>query len=124
MTNESKKQKIRDFLSRSISEDLIDNLANYCLQNSWEDSEHLQNYFTGYFDELTDEAFCYYDHAIEYLRENDPSLQNSVKLAKDLGYNLERIDSCLLANILHQNERQKDELCKINFEELFTLINQ
>ena len=124
MTNNNKQQQIIDFLSRSIGEDLVDNLANYCLQNSWENSELLQNFFTGYFDELTDEAFCYYDHAIEYLRENDPSLQNSIEIASLDGYDLKTINSCVLANILHQNERRIDELCKINFEELFKLINQ
>ena len=124
MTNNNKQKQIIDFLSRSIGEDLVDNLANYCLQNSWENSERLQNFFTDYFDELTDEAFYYYDHAIEYLRENDPSLQNSIEIASLDGYDLKTINSCVLANILHQNERRIDELCKINFEELFKLINQ
>jgi hypothetical protein len=116
--------KIRDFLSQSIGEDLVDDLANYCLQDTWEDSEHLQNYFTGYFDELTGEAFIYYDQAIKYLSENDPSLRNSAELAADLGYDLKKIDCCLLANLLDQNDRRNEELSKINFQELFDLINQ
>jgi hypothetical protein len=120
----NKKQQIKDFLSQSISIDLIDGLTDYCLQDTWEDSEHLENYFTGYFDELTGEAFVYYYDAIEYLTENDPTLRNSVELAAGLGYDIKNIDSCTLANILHQNDRQKDELYKINFEELFNLINQ
>lgn len=123
MTNNNKKEQISDFLSQSISSDLVDDLADYCLQKTWEDSEHLQDYFTDRFYEMTNENFVYYYDAMEYLSENDPTLRNSVELAAYLGYDLKSIDSCLLANILHQNDRL-DELWAINFQELFNLISQ
>jgi hypothetical protein len=65
----------------------------------------------------------YYDAAIRYLSNNDPSLRNSVELAADLGYNLKDLDSCTLANILCQEE-QREDLAEVNFEELFALINR
>ena len=123
MSINNKKQQISDFLSQSIGDDLIDDLANYCLLKTWEDSEHLEDYFRDYFDELTGESFIYYEDAIKYLSENDISLQNSIELAVDLGYDLITIDSCMLANILHNSE-QREELGGVNFQELFNLINQ
>lgn len=139
--NDSKQHKIRDFLSKSISSDLIDDLANYCssntwkhsdliddlanycLSNTWQDSEHLKTYFTDYFDEITSEIFVDYNDAIKYLSKNDISLENSIEVAADLGYDINNIDSCILANKLYQNE-QRQELCNINFKELFNLIKQ
>jgi hypothetical protein len=121
--NNKKKQEISDFLSESISSDLVDDLADYCLQDIWDDSEHLQDYFTDRFYEMTGEQFVYCYDAIKYLSENDISLQSSIELADELGYNLKKIDSCALANILYQNDRL-EELGEVNFQELFDLINQ
>lgn len=121
--NNSKQKKIRDFLRQSISTLLIGDLADYCFSRTWQNSEHLENYFTDYFNELTGEEFVYYNDAIEYLSQNDISLQSSIEIAVELGYDLKSIDSCMLANLLHQNE-QRDQLCNINFNELFNLINQ
>jgi|SRR5690625_796301 len=67
-------------------------------------------------DELRDEAIeliheqevIYYSKAIKYLSENDPSLQISLELAKDLGYSLENINSELLATLLLQNELETE----------------
>ena len=122
--NIEKKQQVIDFLSKSIGGDLVDDLAQYCLEKNCEDSEQLENYFTDRFYEFTADAFVYYDDAINYLSRNDPSLQNSMELAAEFGYNLEKIDSCLLANILYQNDRSTEELGIVNFQELFNIINQ
>lgn len=46
----------------------------------------------------------YYHNAIEYLSENDPSLQESLGLAGDLGYTVENINSELLATLLKQED--------------------
>ena len=123
INNNNKKQEISDFLSQSISSDLIDDLAEYCLQKKWEDSEHLQDYFTDRFWEMTNEDFVYYYDAIKYLTENDPTLRNSIELATDLGYDMKNLDSCSLANILSQSE-ELEQLSEVNFQELFNLINQ
>lgn len=50
----------------------------------------------------------YYSVAIEYLSENDPSLNESLKLAKDLGFGLDSINSEVLASLLRSNNLQID----------------
>lgn len=54
----------------------------------------------------------YYARAMEYLSENDPSLNESMALAQDMGYEPKDINSELLASILaSQNVRNDfDEL--------------
>jgi hypothetical protein len=42
----------------------------------------------------------YYSTAIDYLKENDPSLRLSLELAEDLGYNLKQLTSETLASLL------------------------
>lgn len=82
-------------------------------------------------DDLTDEIdeqtngfqveIIYHNRAMEYLSENDPSLQYSLEIAKDLGFELENLNSETLATLLaSQNEREaydeiKDELNDILF---------
>ena len=124
MINIEKKQRISDFLSKSIGGDLVDDLAQYCLEKTWRGRDHLENYFNDFFYEITADVFVYYDNATNYLSRHDPSLQNSIELAADLGYNLKDLDSCKLANILYQNDRVTEELGDVNFEELFDIINQ
>lgn len=43
-----------------------------------------------------------YDVAAEYLKENDPSLRESMELAQESGYEINTINSELLANLLMQ----------------------
>jgi hypothetical protein len=42
----------------------------------------------------------YYSEAIQYLKENDPSLKDSIEIAIDFGYNIKDINSELLASLL------------------------
>jgi hypothetical protein len=57
----------------------------------------------------------YYSRAMEYLMENDISLQNSMQLAADLGYTLENINSELLASLL-ASQYTMEELYKCEHE--------
>ena len=43
----------------------------------------------------------YYSRAIEYLKENDPSLSESLGIASEMGYSLEDLDSEKLASLLN-----------------------
>ena len=54
--------------------------------------------------ELTTCEVIYYSNAINYLQENDPSLQESLGIASDYGYSLEDINSELLASLLKTEE--------------------
>ena len=59
----------------------------------------------------------YYSNAIEYLRENDPSLKESLAIASEYGFELGSLSSETLASLLKsQNERE-------NFSELESEIN-
>jgi hypothetical protein len=78
------------------------------------------------YDELSDngyfnEEIIYYSKAIEYLKENDCSLSESVELATEYGYTLENINSELLASLHASKKKERDfwefvapELDKIN----------
>ena len=61
-----------------------------------------------YLEELVCEVeVIYYSRALEYLRENDPSLVESTQLARDMGFDGE-LNSELLATILKQNYCQRE----------------
>jgi hypothetical protein len=47
----------------------------------------------------------YYSRAIEYLSENDPSLQESLELAADMGYSPADLNSEVLATLLNQQNQ-------------------
>lgn len=53
---------------------------------------------------INETQIVYYNDAMDYLKENDPSLQNSVQLAFDCGFELTNINSELLATILYQEK--------------------
>ena len=79
-------------------------------------SEYIDEQTNGFEVEIT-----YYNKALEYLTDNDPSLQYSLKIAHDIGYTTNQLDSELLATLLAtKNEREaydeiKDELNDILF---------
>ena len=63
----------------------------------------MRNY-TGFFNV----EIIYYYKAIEYLKENDCSLSDSIELAVEIGYTLKNINSETLAS-LHAS-RQREEI--------------
>lgn len=72
------------------------------------------------FDEIQSEngfivEIIYYYKAIKYLQEFDPSLNESLELANELGYDLDSINSELLASLL---------ATKYNEEKFFELEEQ
>ena len=55
-----------------------------------------------------DVEIYYYSNAIKFLQENDPSLQESLEIASDAGYNLENLNSEILASLLASQMLQED----------------
>jgi len=55
-----------------------------------------------------DVDIIYYYNAIRFLEENDPSLMISRDLALDMGYNLENLNSELLASLLSSSINRDD----------------
>lgn len=57
--------------------------------------------------EITDVEGIYFSNAIEYLKENDASLMESMELARDFGYTTENITSEILASLLKIKRQQE-----------------
>ena len=79
-------------------------LTNLDLVNAYEDSDNLDQ-----FEDLANtlnhqNEVIYYSVAIDYLKTNDPSLNNSLELAHDMGCNLENLNSETLATLLMQQK--------------------
>ena len=55
-----------------------------------------------------DSEIIYYSNAINYLKENDPSLQESLSIASEYGYEVSKLNSEILASLLSsQNIREE-----------------
>ena len=72
-------------------ESMFDNFQN--LTSFLDDYEAFHSYLIGY------------NEAIDYLADEDPSLNKSIWYAVDYGYDITRVDSELLANILIGEKR-------------------
>ena len=55
---------------------------------------------------ITEQEIIYYSKAIDYLQRNDPSLNEAVSIASEMGYKTESLNSELLATLLHQQNLQ------------------
>jgi len=89
------------------------------------DLDDLKNELTEYFEDSINEDVIYYSVAIDYLKENDPSLKDSLALAVELGYTLDNINSEVLASLLKTQKNQKefeDFLESDAVEEIFNLF--
>lgn len=72
---------------------------------------------------INNENIIYYSNAIEYLRENDPSLKESLELAHNMGYEAKSLDSELLATILYQ-DALNSELAELDLSECFEEVEE
>ena len=78
--------------------------------------------FLQWYDEtyIHNAEIIYYNTAMEYLRENDPSLRESLSKAADMGCTLESLNSEMLASLLLQdNLRELLYSFKDDLEEYF-----
>ena len=72
----------------------------------------------GYFNE----EVIYYSSAIRYLKDNDPSLTQSLEIANEYGYTTENLNSELLAT-LHASQKKENTFFEDIAPELETLFN-
>lgn len=100
---------------QSKIEDFLQNLETEIDVLSMVDIEEIdfQNAFWSIFDMIEDSngfdiEIIYYSNAIDYLQRNDPSLQESLAIAHEMGFTLENINSELLASLL-ASESVRDE---------------
>jgi vacuolar-type H+-ATPase subunit I/STV1 len=64
---------------------------------------------------INEEEIIYYSNAIEYLKENDASLKESLGLASEIGFTLENLSSETLATLLYQ-QNLRNELSNLRKE--------
>jgi len=70
-----------------------------------------------------DIEIIYYFDAINYLKENDPSLKDSIEIALEYGYTLESVNSELLASLLaSQNAREQFNELQNEIENFFNQL--
>ena len=108
----TRSEKIEKFLREEIKLRHIDLLYYINAENV--------NSFNDIYDQVEEQGgfnveIIYYSRAMEYLMENDTSLQNSMELAADFGYTPENINSELLASLL-ASQYTMEELYKCEHE--------
>ena len=103
-------EKIEAFLkSLDAKIEINDNLINYV------DIENIDfsDAFNSIYDMVEenygfDIEIIYYSNAIKYLQENDASLQESLEIAEEYGYELENLNSEVLASLLASRNARED----------------
>lgn len=68
----------------------------------WDTPDEVIEYVKDHEPEIIDSnaETIYYSDAIDYLKENDRTLTESLELAKNAGYDLDSLNSCVLATLL------------------------
>jgi peptidoglycan hydrolase CwlO-like protein len=113
--NNTQTESIFNFLNNLNTEVCITdyvNIEDIDFENAFDSIQEKLNDENGF-----DMEVIYYGSAIDYLKENDPSLKESLELASDMGFELKNLSSEVLASLLKtENEREK-------FNELESEIN-
>lgn len=95
--------------------DILETILEYAdVSNVDELMEYIQENY------IHDIEVIYYHNAMEFLKEEDPSLQESLQLMADFGYQVDDLNSELLASLLLQ-QKCSEELYALgkDFEEFF-----
>ena len=109
-TNQTRTEKIEAFFAELDKQiELNYNVINYI------DIDEIDNddAFTSIYEMIEEkEGFncevIYYSDAIRYLQENDPSLNESLEIASELGYEVKNLNSKILASLL-KSQNVRDE---------------
>lgn len=107
-------QKILDIIKEKEKEynfsDYIENFIDIEKLKTITDVVELRDYLNEINEDsqITDDEVIYYASAMDYLKENDPSLSESLELAEEYGYKLKDLNSEKLASILKSNNNIAD----------------
>jgi len=116
----TRNEKIEEFLSNLDTEIDILNCVDTENVNSYSDIYDQIEENQGF-----DVEIIYYSRAMEYLMENDNSLQESMELASQMGYEAKNINSELLASLLaSQNAREKFSELENEIDEFFEELEE
>tara|TARA_R100001086_G_scaffold82494_1_gene40399 strand:- start:484 stop:861 length:378 start_codon:yes stop_codon:yes gene_type:complete len=102
------KQEIIEYFDR-ISADLEFDIMEHLTEDDLDDMED----FDDLFELLRDDGafnieIIYYNKAIKYLEENDPSLTESLNIANDCGYKTCDLNSEMLASLLASQQAEEE----------------
>ena len=117
MKTTKQKEKFFNQISKELQFDIMDYFSSEELEdvNSYDELEIELNENGAY-----DIEIIYYARAIEYLKENDTSLFESMQIAQEYGYEPKNINSELLASLLaSQNAREEFYELQDEIEEFF-----
>lgn len=91
----------------------------------YEDDMSFQDFEEAVYQYINEREVIYYSVAIDYLKDNDPSLNESMSIASELGFEVSSINSELLATLLkQQNLREEWYSIQDEVEELFNEVEQ
>lgn len=100
------KTKIETFLSELNTEIDVLNLIdtdNIDFNNAYDSIYEMIDDNNGF-----DVEIIYYSNAMEYLSNNDPSLQESLEIASEFGYTPDNLNSEILASLLASKTARED----------------
>lgn len=122
--NEETKTKIENFLKEVSPNDvyILDyvDIDNIDLENPFDSIEEMISDNNGFNVEI-----IYYSNAIEYLKNNDPSLNESLEIASEYGYEVGKLNSEILASLLaSQNARNDFADLRDDIENFFEEIKE
>jgi len=120
----TKNERIEDFLNGLEIESLdVMDYVNI-------DDIDFSNAYQSIYEMIDDEGgfnvdIIYYSNAIDYLAKNDPSLDESLELADEFGFELSKLNSEVLASLL-ASEKCRDDFSALetDIEEFFNELNE
>jgi len=112
--NEEQIKKLKEIIQEEEKQyDFNDYIGNWIKDEDLKEIENEDDLKT-YLEELnqdyeiTDIEMIYYTNAIKYLAENDASLNESLKIAKEYGFETDELNSEVLASLLCSRNNQED----------------
>jgi len=117
--NELMRDTLQELSNKYLGEDATDfynNIEDLGKKDSHEIWEDLND--NGFFDV----EIIYYAKAMEYLRDNDISLNESLELAEEMGFTFEHLNSEALAS-LHASRQREDDFWQFVAPELDKIYN-
>lgn len=96
---ESFKELQKDF---DLNQNYIEEIENKIIEKKFETKDEIIDFIDDYVSDnnLTDVNIIYYASAMEFLSENDNSLERAMELASDYWYQTKQLNSELLASLV------------------------
>ena len=111
--------KAEEKRSKALEELLRDSeLGDY--YNDYLEFESADDLIEALQERIYEQEIIYYSNAMKYLSENDTSLLDSLEIASEMGYEVSKLSSEILATLLYQKNLQ-EELSKLqsDIEDIF-----